>query len=1194
MTASIRLGVISVIALSLSACGGGGSDSGTGGGGSSPVTSSTIIKNAKDYSPARLNTAASSIANAQYKGKTTNAEVDLELVQHAFNLLFSDSGMALPELAEQDFSDDVKNGAIKKTYACDQGGNVSYDGKISGDSTGIIAMSYQNCWLYSNGVAISGSTAIAIESVSDSNVEYSMYFDNLKWTYEGTPYTLSGLVSFKEGFDATSGNYQVETYQNVAFNIGSEQYKLEGDFDMSPYSGDSISHVEVDVYIGSAGKLVIELDSADDFPPYMYSGEMTVSGDKTAALLFEQGPIRYMEDTDNDGNYDVGTYISNIYDLLDGSLTDKTLVAVSDMSLPPMVYAPDYYSWETVDATTPITVSSVYYYDEDTSYEDLAISYRWYINGNLVEDVSGDTLPAYRATVNDLVEVALVVSDSANTVESDRTTIVLSDAPAQVVFENLPESVLPGDYVEFNAIISDPDLGDNQGVATLVSAPSGATINENGLISWQVPGSQLFKTQRFAFNFSTGEDDANVVGTYVSVTNNEVQELARSGIEVPKLNNAMAIGDFDHDGDNEVLTTDSQNRVFLLSYQNGSYSQSWMYPYIFEQGGNVKQVLSTDVNDDGYLDILVISSHTISLITNINEAATTLMETDSYIHSAILGDIDNDGDDELAYLYSNSDYRDADNIVVIDIASPEAPLFTFTADGIAEIALGNVDDDPQLELVTNSGLVYDLESGANQWFLGSGFGSSYIAVADINDDGVDEIVGADNWDYIYVYSAQDKSQITSIENFNTCDISAGKLTADSAPVLLVGDCQWGNIHAMKLTNNTLSSVFTVDMVDHGSASLTLGDADNDGLNELLWATGVTSSGEDLLVTADVTATSATVKTTATTEQLDSFNAAGWADLYPGDERAVFFVPSTGNGYDGSKVLLMDSTGNYTTSEEISSNWDNSRIAVTNDYNNDGAGDLFLPSAETYNGSFAAMQLNDFSIQYEITGEYSNNITVIKSFDFNNDGFDDAVFVDDRTLKAVDVNNQVMLATYTMPQYFRDFDIVTMDGNVYVALSTGDDSTQLLKPTASGFSIQASTNTSCARLAFINADSDPTAELACYKRSGRSLVLFDVTNDSLNQTSEVSLEMEIVDMVANPLTNSEQTLLVTGENDEQYWENYGSSRLGEMTVEGSMIWQSPALIGSPRSYSMHARKSAQGNLEVMMATARAMYWLGRPQ
>ena len=1194
MTPRVRLGAISMIALSLTACGGGGSDSGTGGGGSSPVTSSTIIKNAKDYSPARLNTAASSIANAQYKGKTTNAEVDLELVQHAFNLLFSDSGMALPELAEQDFSNDVKNGAIKKTYACDQGGNVSYDGKISGDSTGIIAMSYQNCWLYSNGVAISGSTAIAIESVSDSNVEYSMYFDNLKWTFEGTPYTLSGVVSFKEGFDATSGNYEVETYQNVAFNIGSEQYKLEGNFDTFPYSGDLVNQVEVDFYVGSAGKLVIELNSPSDFPPYMYSGEVMVRGDKTAILQFEQGPIRYMEDTDNDGNYDVGTFISDLHDLISGALGDKVLVAVNDMSLPPTVYSPYFNSWETVDTTTPITVLQGDYYDSDTSSEALSVSYRWYINNTLVEDVSGDTLPPYRAAYNDVLEVSMVVSDSANSVESNRITIVLADAPAQVRLENLPASVSSGDYVEFNAIISDPDLGDNQGVAALVSGPAGATINENGLISWRVPNDQLFKLQHYSFSFSTGQDGAEVVNTNVSVTNNTAQELARSGIEVPKLNNAMAIGDFDHDGDNEVLATDSENRVFLLSYQNGSYSQTWMYPYTFEQNGRVKQVLSTDINNDGFPDILVISTHAVSLITNINETATTLLKTDEYIQSAVLGDIDNDGDDELAYLSATNDYYYGNNTVVIDLSSPETPLFSFTVDETSEIALGNVDSDPQLELVTNTGLVYDLETGANQWFLGSGFGSAYIAVADINNDGVDEIVGADNWDYIYVYSAQDKSQITSIENFNTCDISAGKLTADSAPVLLVGDCQWGNIHAMKLTNNTLSSVFTVDMVDHGSASLTLGDADNDGLNELLWATGVTSSGEDLLVTADVTATSATVKTTATTEQLDSFNAAGWADLYPGDERAVFFVPSTGSGYDGSKVLLMDSTGSYTTSEEISSNWDNSRIAVTNDYNNDGAGDLFLPSAETYDGSFAAMQLNDFSIQYEITGEYSNDISVIKSFDFNNDGFDDAIFVDDRTLKAVDVNNQVMLATYTMPQYFRDFDIVTMDGNVYVALSTGDDSTQLLKPTASGFSIQASTNTSCERLAFINADSDPAAELACYKRSGRALVLFDVTDDSLNQTSEVSLEMEIVDMVANPLTNSEQTLLVTGENDEQHWENYGSSRLGEMTVEGSMIWQSPALIGSPRSYSMHARKSAQGNLEVMMATARAMYWLGRPQ
>ncbi|WP_334022009.1 FG-GAP repeat domain-containing protein [Alteromonas sp. S015] len=1191
MTRSVRLGTIGIVALTLAACGGGGSNSaGPVNGDSSSVSPSSIIKNAKDYNPSRLHTAAKTIANAQYEGETTDAEVDLELVQEAFNLLFSDSVITLPEMAEHDFSDDVSDGTIKKTYACDYGGSVAYDGKISETSTGIIAMNYQDCWLQSNGVAISGSTAISIESASDSAVKFSMYFDSLTWTYEDKPYTLSGVVSIDGGFNESHGNYEEKNSQYVTFTIGSEQYKLEGDFDISSYPSETVNHAELDFYIGAKGKLAIEVESPDDFSPYMNIGEVVVAGDKTAMLLFDQGLISYLEDTDNDGNYDIGAFLIDLYDLIGGNLADRQLVAIADMSVPPIVYPLDF--WESVDTTTPITVSPSYYYDSDTAEGDLSVSYRWYINGIQVEDVTGNTLPAYRAVFNDVVEVTMVVSDGVNIVESGRTPIVLSDAPAQVAFENLPESVSPGEYIEFRSIVSDPDLGDNQGVPTLVSAPSGATISEEGLISWQAPSNQLFKTQLYAFGFSTGEEGAEVVKTHVSVTSNEVHELARSGIEVPKMNNSMVVGDFDHDGDNEVLSTDSQNRVFLLSYQNGSYNQSWMYPYIIKQGEKLKQVLSTDFDNDDYPDILVISEHSVSVLTNINDTATTLITTDNFIHSAVLGDIDNDGDDELAYLHSSRDYGEASDIVVVDLGSPEIPLFTFTAEDTYEIALGNVDSDTQLELVTNSGLVYDLGSGENQWFLGSGFGSHHIAVADINGDGIDEIVGADSWSYIYVYSAQNKSQITSIENFNTCDISAGKLTDDSDPVLLVGDCQWGNVRAMKLSNNTLTSLFSADMVDHGSTSLTLGDADNDGLNELLWGTGTTSSGEDLLVTADVTATSATIKTAATTHQLDSFNAAGWADLYPGDERAVFFVPSTASGYDGSKVLLMENTGNYITSEEISSNWDGSRIAVTTDYNNDGAGDLFLPSAQTYDGAFAAMQLNDFSIQYEITGSYSNDVSVIKSFDFNNDGFDDAVYVDGRTLKAVDVNNQVMLATYTMPEYFHDFDIVAMNGNVYVALSQGNDITQLLKPTTSGFSILASTDIACARLTFVNADNDAAAELACYNNQNQSLIMFEVTDTSLTKISDATINMAIVDMVANPVTATEQTLLVTSANDEDYWANYGTSQLSEMTVEGIPIWKSPSLIGSARSHSLHARKSAEGSLEVMMATARAMYWLGR--
>ncbi len=81
------------------------------------------------------------------------------------------------------------------------------------------------------------------------------------------------------------------------------------------------------------------------------------------------------------------------------------------------------------------------------------------------------------------------------------------------------------------------------------------------------------------------------------------------------------------------------------------------------------------------------------------------------------------------------------------------------------------------------------------------------------------------------------------------------------------------------------------------------------------------------------------------------------------------------------------------------------------------------------------------------------------------------------------------------------------------------------------------------------------------------------------------------MVANPVTATEQTLLVTSANDGD-WGYYSASELSEMTVEGISIWKSPALIGPARSHSLHARKSAEGSLEVMMATSRVMYWLGR--
>jgi len=55
--------------------------------------------------------------------------------------------------------------------------------------------------------------------------------------------------------------------------------------------------------------------------------------------------------------------------------------------------------------------------------------------------------------------------------------------------------------------------------------------------------------------------------------------------------------------------------------------------------------------------------------------------------------------------------------------------------GGTSMAIGNVDNDLALEIVTSDGFVFDGANHQNQWAYGPGFGS-IIDVGDVNGDGV--------------------------------------------------------------------------------------------------------------------------------------------------------------------------------------------------------------------------------------------------------------------------------------------------------------------------------------------------------------------------------------------------------------------------------------------------------------------------
>jgi hypothetical protein len=78
------------------------------------------------------------------------------------------------------------------------------------------------------------------------------------------------------------------------------------------------------------------------------------------------------------------------------------------MNYPTLLWSEQH---ESLNATTPLRVFAGDYTDRDNTTEELQLSYKWYINGNIVENQSSNTLPPYMAVFGDKVEVSMLVSD---------------------------------------------------------------------------------------------------------------------------------------------------------------------------------------------------------------------------------------------------------------------------------------------------------------------------------------------------------------------------------------------------------------------------------------------------------------------------------------------------------------------------------------------------------------------------------------------------------------------------------------------------------------------------------------------------------------------------------------------------------------------------------------------------------------
>lgn len=222
--------------------------------------------------------------------------------------------------------------------------------------------------------------------------------------------------------------------------------------------------------------------------------------------------------------------------------------------------------------------------------------------------------------------------------------------------------------------------------------------------------------------------------------------------------------------------------------------------------------------------------------------------------------------------------------------------------GGADLVAGQMDDDPAIEIASTTGHVIDAGSHVVQWHRQDGFGA-HLRAADIDSDGRDELIAADPWYIVWAYDVDRQLPRWSISSSH--DIGAIQLTdvdADGVQELLLGDGQWGEIHAYNTV--TLAEEWSIGNPEHGVTNIAIADVDLDGVTDVLWGAGATSSGSDYLYVADWQ----TQTIQAQTEHLDGpFVGPRVGDLDgDGIDEIVAASFSSESGYESGRIVVFDS------------------------------------------------------------------------------------------------------------------------------------------------------------------------------------------------------------------------------------------------------------------------------------------------
>ncbi|MCB0201485.1 MAG: VCBS repeat-containing protein [Anaerolineae bacterium] len=267
---------------------------------------------------------------------------------------------------------------------------------------------------------------------------------------------------------------------------------------------------------------------------------------------------------------------------------------------------------------------------------------------------------------------------------------------------------------------------------------------------------------------------------------------------------------------------------------------------------------------------------------------------DQTVYGVVINDVDSDGNEEIVLTRPDATFvYDANNLTL---------EWQATDKGGRQLDIGDIDGDEDPEIVVNGNPAHVLNAilKTEEWAYSGGFGYD-MAIGDVDGDNIAEIAYIESRGIVYIFEVDTftvKWQLSILHDLNV--VAVADTDQDGVDEVLVGSGQWGNVTGYR--GNDGGQLWQIANPEHGVFGIEVGDADNDGVNEIIWGAGLSSSGKDALFIGDWE----TESVDWMSDDLDGplYVAAGDLDN-DGVVEIVMISSSTTSNYEGGTIRVYD-------------------------------------------------------------------------------------------------------------------------------------------------------------------------------------------------------------------------------------------------------------------------------------------------